>query len=110
MARLPDLARQVGWSGRLLVVTLAEAGSVALDETGQAVDQPAYRIEQLDATGAGDAFGCGLVWSLLHNLVLTDALRIGNACGALIAAREGILDALPRRAELEAFIAAASPG
>lgn len=110
MARLPALARQVGWSGRLLVVTLAEAGCVALDETGQVVDQPAYRIKQLDATGAGDAFGCGLVWSLLRNLVLTDSLRIGNACGALIAAREGILDALPRRAELEAFIATASPG
>lgn len=110
MARLPALARHIGWIGRLLVVTLAEAGCVALDETGQVVDQPAYRIQQIDATGAGDAFGCGLVWSLLRGLVLADSLRIGNACGALIAAREGILDGLPRPVELEAFMAAAGPG
>jgi len=110
-ARLPTLARQLGWMGRLLVVTLADAGCVALDEGRQAVSQPAYPIQQIDATGAGDAFGSGLVGSLLHGLPLTDALRIGNACGALIAAREGILDGLPRRADVDAFMAvAAIPG
>jgi sugar/nucleoside kinase (ribokinase family) len=77
---------------------------------GRVVSQPAYRIQQIDATGAGDAFGCGLVWSLLRGLPLTESLRVGNACGALIAAREGILDGLPRRAEVEAFMAAAVPG
>jgi ribokinase len=110
MERLPHLARQIGWIGRLLVVTLAGAGCVALDKMGRVVSQPAYRIQQIDATGAGDAFGCGLVWSLLRGLPLTESLRVGNACGALIAAREGILDGLPRRAEVEAFMAAAVPG
>ena len=109
--QLPKLARQFGWIGRLLVVTLAEAGCVALDVVGQVVSQPAYLIQQIDATGAGDAFGSGLVWSLLRGLSLTEALRIGNACGALIAAREGILDGLPRCATVEAFMAAAAvPG
>ncbi|MCP5159859.1 MAG: ribokinase, partial [Gammaproteobacteria bacterium] len=108
--RLPMLARQLGWMGRLLVVTLAGAGCVALDEVGKVVSQPAYLIQQIDATGAGDAFGCGLVWSLLRGLSLTESLRIGNACGALIAAREGILDSLPRRTDVEAFMAAAVPG
>lgn len=56
--RLPDLTRQMGWNGKLLVVTLAEAGCVALNGAGPAVSQPAYRIRQIDATGAGDAFGC----------------------------------------------------
>lgn len=108
--RLPTLARPLGWMGRWLVVTLAEAGCVALDETGQVVSQPAYPIQPIDATGAGDAFGAGLVGSLLRGLPLTEALRIGNACGARIAAREGILDGLPQRADVEAFIAAAGPG
>ncbi|MFO7640499.1 MAG: PfkB family carbohydrate kinase [Candidatus Competibacteraceae bacterium] len=110
MARLPALAHSIDWNGRWLVVTLADAGCVALDDTGQCASQPAYRIRQIDATGAGDAFGCGLVWSLLRDLPLAEALRVGNACGALIAAREGILDGLPDRAALEAFMAAAIPG
>ncbi len=110
MARLPALAHLIGWSGRWLVVTLADAGCVALDETGQRVRQPAYRIRQIDATGAGDAFGCGLVWSLLRDLPLAEALCVGNACGALIAAREGILEGLPDRAAVEAFMAASIPG
>ena len=110
MTRLPALAHSIGWNRWLLVVTLADAGCVALDDTGQCVSQPAYRIRQIDATGAGDAFGCGLVWSLLRGLPLADALRVGNACGALIAAREGILEGLPDRAALEAFMAAGFPG
>ncbi|MCB1769057.1 MAG: ribokinase [Candidatus Competibacteraceae bacterium] len=108
LERLPALAQRISWQGRLLVVTLADAGCVALDEADTAVSQPAYPIQQVDATGAGDAFGSGLVWSLLRGLPLTEALRISNACGALIAAREGILDGLPRRAEVEAFMAAAA--
>ncbi|HPE73991.1 MAG TPA: PfkB family carbohydrate kinase, partial [Candidatus Competibacter sp.] len=109
--QLPKLARQLDWMGRLLVVTLAETGCVALDEVGQVVSRPAYPIQQVDATGAGDAFGSGLVWSLLRGLSLTEALRVGNACGALIAAREGILDGLPRRATVDTLMAAAAvPG
>ncbi len=108
--QLPALARELGWMGRLLVITLADAGCVALDKAGTAVSQPAYPIQQIDATGAGDAFGSGLVWSLLRGLPLTESLRIGNACGALIAAREGILDGLPRCADVETFMAAAVPG
>ena len=110
MARLPALARSIGWSGGLLVVTLADAGCVALDDTGQCASQPAYRIRQIDATGAGDAFGCGLVWALRRGLPLADALRVGNAGGALLAARAGILEGLPDRAAVEAFMAAARPG
>jgi len=107
--RLSTLARQMSWQGRLLVVTLADAGCVALDEAGTVISQPAYPIQQIDAAGAGDAFGAGLVWSLMRDLPLIEALRIGNACGALIAAREGILDGLPRRTAVKTFMTAAVP-
>lgn len=109
LEQLPTLSQKIGWLGQWLVVTLAEAGCVAIDQAGQVVKQPAYPIRQIDATGAGDAFGCGLLWALGRSLPLTECLQIGNACGALIAAREGILEGLPRPAEVEAFrVAAAS--
>lgn len=99
--RMPQLAECVGWCGDALIVTLGAEGSVALDRHGAVCTAAAPEIEQMDATGAGDAFGCGLIWSLSQGATLADALGVGNACGAHIAAREGILAHLPRPAELE---------
>jgi ribokinase len=101
---LPDLARHAGWVGDILVVTLAEHGCVALDESGRVIAQPAFEIEQCDATGAGDAFGCGLLWALMQDRPLPDALRIGNACGAILAASSGIVDALPTPERVSRFL------
>jgi ribokinase len=105
--RLPALANRIAWTGALLMVTLGEAGSVALHSGGLCLARPAYPIRQVDATGAGDAFGSGLVWSLLRGETLDEALGVANACGALVAARRGILDGLPGPADLDAFRAAA---
>lgn len=97
---LPALAARAGWRGEALVVTLGAAGSVALARDGTVHSAPAPAIEPVDATGAGDAFGCGLVWSLARGSTLAEALHVGNACGAYIAAREGVFAHLPRPAEL----------
>ena len=102
LARLPTLAKMIGWRGQALVITLGAAGSVALDTEGQVWTADAPRIRQIDATGAGDAFGCGLMDALSRGATLVEALRMGNQCGAHIAAREGILAHLPRRHELAA--------
>jgi len=99
-ANLPSLAAAIGWRGRALVVTLGAAGCVALDATRQVHAVAAPAIEQVDATGAGDAFGCGLVEALSRGAPLAEALHLGNRCGAHIAAREGILAHLPRQHEL----------
>lgn len=106
---LPALAIQIGWSGRILIVTLAHEGSVALDALGNTFGEAAFPIQQIDATGAGDAFGCGLVYGLLRGGSLNEALRVGNACGAHIASREGILAHLPRHADLTGFLDPARP-
>lgn len=105
LSALPDMAARTGWCGRLLVVTLAQDGCVALGAAGKTFNMPAFEITQIDATGAGDAFGCGLVWSLAQGATPEDALRVGNACGAHIAAREGILAHLPRETDLSRFLA-----
>jgi ribokinase len=108
--QLPDLAAKYGWQGQLLVVTLSEAGCVALDRAGGVVIRAGYRVDQVDATGAGDAFGSGLVWALLQRLELPDALNTANACGALVTSRHGVLDSLPTSVEVEAFMAHAHSG
>jgi ribokinase len=90
--------------GRLLVVTLADAGSIARDSDGQIHVEPAYPVTQIDATGAGDAFGCGLLHALSQGAGVSAALRYGNACGAIVAAHEGILAHLPDPAKVTALM------
>lgn len=100
---LPSLAQAKGWKGYLLVVTLAELGSVALEQGGRVVFQSPWPVYQQDATGAGDAFGCGLLWSLAAGLSVQEALCNANACGAIVAASTGSLDVLPTHQQLVEF-------
>jgi ribokinase len=109
VTRLPRLADRLGWRGEFLVVTLGENGSIGVQPDGQIARRPAYRIQQRDATGAGDAFGAGLVWSLLRGEATANALSVGNACGAIVAGKEGVWDALPDRDTLSAFTASPWP-
>ncbi|HUO54292.1 MAG TPA: PfkB family carbohydrate kinase [Rhodoblastus sp.] len=102
--KLPALAVARGFLGRLLVVTLAGEGAIALTPEGAVRYAPAFPIDQVDATGAGDAFGAGLVWSLGQGRDIVTALREANACGAMVARRRGILDHLADAASLAAFM------
>ncbi|WP_446810459.1 PfkB family carbohydrate kinase [Methylomonas sp. 2BW1-5-20] len=96
-------ARQIAWSGELLVVTLGEHGCVAL--TGDTIlHQPAWPVAAADATGAGDAFSAGLASALLQQLSVPEALRKACACGAWVAAHHGVLRSLPTQIEIDRFI------
>jgi len=98
---------------RLCVVTMGTGGSYAA--AGKAgVHAPAFKVQTVDATGCGDAFIAGLLVKLLsgahwqmhieqHALAL--ALRYANAVAALTATRQGVIPALPRRADVDMFLA-----
>lgn len=78
-----------------VAVKLGAAGCfVAGDEFEGEV--PAYPVQAIDGTGAGDAFAAGLIYGRLAGWSLCDAARLGNAAGALAAsavgATEGLLD------------------
>ena len=44
---------------------------------------PAFRVDTIDTTGAGDAFTGGVLVGLVHGLGAEDAARLGAAVGAL---------------------------
>lgn len=92
------------WQGEWLVVTLAERGCVALQSGQQTFHQPAWVITPTDPTGAGDAFTAGLAQAWVSGLVLVDALRFANACGAIVAARQEVLSALPTSYQVATFM------
>lgn len=92
------------WRGEWLVVTLGALGSLAYarDSLTPLVGAP-YAIQAVDTVGAGDAFACGFVWALHHTSDVAQALQIGNACGADMAAHWGVLGALPSPATLAKY-------
>jgi sugar/nucleoside kinase (ribokinase family) len=59
-------------------------------------DVPAFPVNAVDGTGAGDAFAAGVIYGRLSGWPLVDAARLGNAAGALattaVGATEGLLD------------------
>ncbi|WP_020559153.1 ribokinase [Thiofilum flexile] len=93
----------LNWSGKLLIVTLAAQGCVAVEKTGNTYHIPAKAITLQDPTGAGDAFTAGLVYALLTQQPLPLALQVANTCGAYVAAHAGVLTVLPTLAQLQTF-------
>ena len=75
---------------------------------------PGHKVKAVDATGAGDAFWGGFLAKLLMSQVKTkedltlekiqDAVRYGNASGALCVQKPGGIPALPSKEEIETFL------
>jgi sugar/nucleoside kinase (ribokinase family) len=68
------------------------------------LDVPAYPVEAVDPTGAGDCFDAGFVVGLLEGLPLDQVGRLANAAGALGATRKGPMEGAFPRDAVETFI------
>lgn len=86
-----------------VIVTLGPEGALLVSAAG-AVHLPGYPVEAVDTTAAGDAFIGGLAAALLQGASPTEAVRRGNASGALAATRPGAQPSLPSGEEVQAFL------
>jgi sulfofructose kinase len=95
---------------RVAAMTLGAHGALAL-ENGRFLYSPAFVVNCVDTTGAGDVFHGAFCYSVLQGMTLADALDFSNAMAALnctaMGARGGIrgldevralLERAPRRA------------
>lgn len=65
---------------------------------------PAYHVEAIDTTGAGDAFNGGLVAALAEGKDLWEAAAFANALAAIAVQRLGTTPAMPTREEIDSFM------
>ena len=91
-----------------VIVTLGPDGALACRRGMAPWHQPAFAVEAIDTVGAGDAFAAGLAVAWNEGRSPQDCVRHAAACGALVAQRPGVFDALPTRQELDAFLARAA--
>lgn len=73
--------RAVELGARMSIVTLGAHGSHVYD--GRHHDIPAFPVEELDPTGAGDAYMAGFLDALLADRDVSECGRFAAACGAL---------------------------
>jgi sugar/nucleoside kinase (ribokinase family) len=73
------------------VAKLGRDGATCL-ENGRPVHVPAFRVEPVDTTGAGDSFNSGFLHAWLREEAIADCLRFGAACGALATLGSGGTD------------------
>jgi ribokinase len=75
-------AIQERWAVPNIVMTRGAAGVFALCE-GRIFDLPAFPVEAVDSTGAGDAFSAALVVARCRGADWCDALEFASAAGAI---------------------------
>ncbi len=90
---------------REVVLKRGAAGASWFGRSGEAVHSPAYRIEEVDPTGAGDCFGGAYVACRRLGMTPPQALDYGNAAGARNVTRRGPMEGAGTREELDAFMA-----
>ena len=89
---------------RMLCVTLGERGAMALDKDGIHY-VPAFAVDAVDTTGAGDVFRAGFIYALLRGWPTEEILRFANAAAAVSCTRLGALGGIPALDEVEALVA-----
>lgn len=87
-----------------LVVTLGAGGAVAL-EGGRLIRQPAFEVQAVDTTGAGDVFRAGFIFSILRGAGMEETLRFACAAAAASCRRIGAMAGAPDLPEVEALLA-----
>lgn len=65
----------------IAVVKLGARGCMVAGSNGS-FHIPAFQVEVLDTTGAGDAFNAGFLYGLIRSVSLEEAVILGNAVGA----------------------------
>jgi ribokinase len=97
-------ARQVRrFADQVVVVTLGARGAIALVGS-DVVSVPAFSVDVVDTTGAGDAFVAGFVAGRWFESGVAEALRWGCAAGALATTRRGAQPSMPTLEDVSALL------
>ena len=99
------IARMLAAGTGTVLVTLGAQGVLWATPEGQQ-SVPAFAVQAVDTTAAGDAFNGGLACALGRGLAMAGAIRYASAAAALAVTRMGAQPSLPTGAEVDAFLRA----
>jgi ribokinase len=87
----------------IVIVTLGTRGACVLSGR-QAIHVPAFPVQAVDATAAGDVFCGSLAVALVEGQPLPAAARFASAAAAIAVTRLGAQPSIPTRDEIGQFL------
>lgn len=87
----------------IVVVTAGRNGAIGYDRSS-VIEVPAFKVNAVDTTGAGDVFSAGIVFGYLRGWELRTSLIFASAAAAMSTAAIGGQNALPAEAAVRDFI------
>jgi len=93
-------ANFIARGAKAAVLKLGHRGSMIVTADGHFYKVPAYRVDIVDTTAAGDAFTAALAVAVARGQPLQEAARFANAAGALACAKFGAQAAMPTASEV----------
>jgi sugar/nucleoside kinase (ribokinase family) len=97
-------SRMKGQNLRAAFVTRGAEGCRVVTETNR-WNLPAFRLDVIDPTGAGDAFAAGVAWGMAQRWSWPEIGRFANAVGGLACCALGAQTSLPSVENVEALLA-----
>jgi ribokinase len=91
------------FGARIAAVTLGERGCVAKSEAG-ILTFPAFSVDVVDTTGAGDAFHGGFIYGALQDWDAAEIIRFASAVASLNCRQLGGRSGLPTVTETHQFL------
>lgn len=89
-----------------VVITMGDRGSFYGNRSGDRIDMPAYPVQAVDTTAAGDTFVGVLSAAVASGVHRREALRRASAASALSVQRNGASSSMPTGREVDEFLTA----
>lgn len=86
-----------------VIITLGSKGAFVLTKT-EKVSVPAFQVEAVDTTAAGDTFCGAFAVALVEGKPMKAALQFASAAAAISVTRMGAQPSAPTRGEIDAFL------
>jgi len=87
------------------IVKCGGRGAIACHRGKPPVVIEPFPVNVLNVLGAGDAFASGFIYGWIRDWPLAEAVRLGNAVGAIVVTRHGCANSMPSLPEVQAFLA-----
>jgi 2-dehydro-3-deoxygluconokinase len=101
-----EVPQRLARAGPEMVLLLrGSQGCTLTTEEGTTVSLPAWEVEAIDTTGAGDAFAGAFLVEGIRGRPPEESARFANAVAALAIRIRGAVAPLPRRDQVEQFMA-----
>lgn len=88
----------------IVMITMGSKG-VWLSQNGRGELIPGFKVNAIDTTAAGDTFNGAFVTGLLEGMPIESAIKFAHGAAAISVTRLGAQTSIPRRDEVEEFLA-----